>query len=120
LCQEKLALAHPKLVAWFCAAKTRNPSMHVSWSYRDETSQKNAFAIGASKLHYPMSAHNKEPAMALDIFQIDDSGKAVFDPVFCAKLADEIRRANLPFIWGGNFKSLGDNDHFQYHPDSVS
>ena len=109
LCEQKLSLAHPDLVVWFHDLKSRNPSVHVSWSFRDQASQEQAFAAGTTKLHFPDSAHNKQPAQAIDIFQIDDSGKAKWDPVFMAKIAQEC--PNLK--WGGHWKSLGDNDHFE-------
>jgi hypothetical protein len=117
-CEEKLKLAKTELVEWFHDLKIRNPSCHVSWSYRDQASQEDAFATGHTRLHFPQSAHNKMPSEALDIFQINDQGQAIFDPIFCAKVAQEIRDAKLPIIWGGTFKSLGDNDHFQYHTDT--
>lgn len=116
-CAEKLAQAHPDLRVWFLDLKSRNPSVHVSWSYRDQDSQEQAFAEGRTQLHFPKSAHNQNPSLALDIFQLNDKGCAVFDPIFCAKVASEIRTSNLPMIWGGNFKSIGDNDHFQLHSD---
>ena len=109
LCEQKLSAAHEKLIEWFHDLKSRHPDVHISWSFRDETSQEQAFQDGKTKLHFPLSAHNKQPAMALDIFQIDDSGKAKWDPVFCAKVAQE-----SPLLrWGGDWKSLGDRDHFE-------
>lgn len=118
LCEMKLSQAHPDLGKWFRDLKSRHENVHISWSYRDQTSQEKAFSDGASKLHYPDSAHNKTEAdaphaMALDIFQIDDSGKAVFDPVFCAKVNQESLDLGYALKWGGQWKSLGDSDHFQ-------
>lgn len=109
LCELKLESAHHELGTWFRDLKSRNPSVHVSWAFRDEASQEQAFTDGKTKLHFPGSAHNKTPAMAVDIFQIDDTGKAIWDPVFCAKVAQE----SPSLKWGGSWKSLGDNDHFE-------
>lgn len=117
-CEEKLKLAKQELIDWFHDLKARNLSCHVSWTYRDQASQEDAIATGHSKLHFPQSAHNKMPAEAVDIFQINDKGQATWDPIFCAKVAQEIKDANLPIIWGGVFKSIGDADHFQYHTDT--
>ena len=118
LCEQKLTQAHPDLGKWFRDLKSRHANVHISWSYRDQESQEKAFSEGTTKLHYPLSAHNHtvqgEPqALALDIFQIDDTGKAVFDPVFCAKVNQESLSLGYQLKWGGQWKSLGDNDHFQ-------
>lgn len=113
LCEQKLLDAHPTLVGWFEDVKSRNPNVHVSWGFRDATSQAQAVQEGKSKLLFPNSAHNKQPALALDLFQIDESGRAFWDPVFFAKLAGEIADSKLPLKWGGHWKGLGDNDHFE-------
>lgn len=113
LCELKLKDAHDKLGEWFRDMKGKHPSLHISWSYRDKASQEQAVSHGASKLHYPASAHNKMPSLALDVFQIDESGRASFDPVFCAKLNSESQAAGYTLKWGGQWKSLGDSDHFQ-------
>ena len=120
-CEEKLNTAHQVLKLWFLNnVKTRWPSAHVSWAYRDKASQEQAFADGKSKLHYPDSAHNKTGpdgipcATALDLFQII-SKIAVFDPGWYK----EVSLVPLPMgsqytlFWGAKFKSLGDNDHFE-------
>lgn len=113
LCEVKLEQAHIDLVKWFKDLKSRHPEVHVSWSHRDEASQNQAIADGTTKLKFPDSAHNKTPALALDIFQIDDAGKAKWDPVFCAKVNQESMSLGYHLKWGGDWKSLGDNDHFQ-------
>lgn len=118
LCEEKLSQADPALTKWFHDLKSRHPSVHISWSYRDEASQNKMVSEGASKLKYPLSAHNHtvqgEPqSLALDIFQIDNSGRAIFDPVFCAKVNEESCSLGYALKWGGKWKALGDNDHFE-------
>lgn len=118
LCEIKLQAANPKLVDFAHAAKKIYPDLHISWSYRDQSSQEQAFSEGKTRLHYPKSAHNhvvdgKPLSLAIDIFQIDDSGKPKWDPVFCAKLNDWQKSEGLDLKWGGEWKSLGDNDHFQ-------
>lgn len=114
-CEDKLKQAHGELITWFRWAKGKYPTLHISWSHRDQQAQEEAYAQGRSHAHFPASPHNKLPSLALDIFQINDQGRAVWDSVFCAKLADETLKEKLPIIWGGHFKSLGDNDHFQVH-----
>lgn len=41
--------------------------MTVLCGYRNEADQEDAFRRGASKLHWPESAHNHKPARAVDV-----------------------------------------------------
>jgi len=109
-CDERMLKAHPELKVWFSKVKAKFPDIHVSWVYRDEKSQEEAFKSGASKLRYPHSAHNKTPACALDMFQLNSSGNAIFDPIAMARIYNELGKH---LIWGGNFKTLGDSGHFE-------
>lgn len=118
LCDFKLSQAHPELVTWFKSVKIAHPDCHISWSYRNEQDQEQAFSDHKTKLHYPMSAHNKtdengEPrAEALDLFQIDGDNHATFNPRFYFGLSQENHGA-IRLVWGGVWKTLGDADHFQ-------
>lgn len=116
LCFAKLREAHPYLVSWFWRKKKQHPNMHVSWAYRNAEDQNEAFAEGKSKLKYPQSCHNKQPAQALDIFLIDNDGMARFPVKFYTLLNAENEAESLPLQWGGTFKSLGDYDHWQLDP----
>lgn len=109
-CEEKLATAHSKLGDFFRLAKAKYPDLHVSWAYRDQASQDQAFTDGKSKLKFPDSAHNKTPSLAIDLFQIDEQGLAVFDGVRMAKVCEEFGQG---IKWGGQWRSLGDSDHFE-------
>lgn len=114
LCELKLAQADAYLATWFRDhVKPNHRDIHVSWSYRNATEQEEAVREGKSKLHYPDSAHNLLPSHALDLFQIDQAGHAVWDPGPLAALADYNRANQLSILWGGEFKTLGDYDHFQ-------
>lgn len=109
-CEDKLSHAHEKLVDWFkLHVKPTYPDMHVSWSFRDEASQEDAVLRGASKLHWPNSPHNKTPALALDLFQLDKGG-ARWDVGIFHTLSLTIPEG---FKWGGDFNSLSDTDHFE-------
>jgi hypothetical protein len=117
LCEEKLALADPELIDWFHnEVKPAYPSCHVSWAYRNRVDQELAFLDGKTKLHYPLSAHNKEPALALDLFQLDNGGNAIWDhDIFAALHAiNAVKYTHI--IWGGLWKSIGDADHFEFVP----
>ena len=117
LCEEKLKQAHAELHRWFYDMKEKFPQLHISCSYRGEKEQNQAVSQGKSKAKYPASAHNKtnekgEPeARALDVFELKD-GKACFDSDFYVKLWKNSKQ-DFCMIWGGNFKSLGDANHFQ-------
>ena len=116
LCDDKLAQADPRLVHWFLSAKVRHPDIHVSWSYRDEVSQDQAVQEGKSKLAYPKSAHNKLPALAIDLFQINEAGQALWNKSFFEQLDHENEQAQIKIKWGGNWVNLGDDDHWEVDP----
>ena len=120
LCSEKLKQAHPYLQVWFSKRVAANDgAAHISWSYRDKENQEEAFSSGKSMLHYPHSPHNAVDgrgnpcAQALDLFWIDEDGRAVFPQLRYRALSAECEKAKDLIVWGGTFKSLGDLDHFQ-------
>lgn len=112
-CNERLKQAHVLLQSFFYQLKEISEDVHVSHVFRDEADQNAAFESGASKLKWPNSKHNRIPAEAIDIFQIDSKGKAVFDPRFCHEAYKLSLRLGFDFRWGGQFKTLGDYGHFE-------
>lgn len=114
LCEEKLSQAHEHLATWFrTIVKPKWPDAHVSWSYRGKEDQEKAFADAKTRLHFPKSAHNHQPALALDLFQLNEDGVAVWSPKFFAQVA-LLNKGEYPnLVWGGTFKTLGDGDHFE-------
>ncbi len=117
LCEQKLLQSDPVLTAWFHQnVKPAFPDAHVSWTYRDEISQGAAVADGKSKLDFPNSAHNKLPAKAIDLFQIDDCGRAKWNPAFFSAINDMNVELGIGLLWGAQFRTLGDSDHFQINP----
>lgn len=94
--------------------KAKYPDVHIAWAYRDQASQDEAFKSGASKLVFPLSAHNKKPSRALDLFQLSPTGQAIFDPIAMARIYFE---AGKWLKWGGNFRTLGDAGHFELPAD---
>ena len=113
LCEQKLTIAHPYLVNWFRTKKQAYPTLHISWAYRDPADQELAFQDGKTQLHFPNSAHNKVPSLALDLFSLTEDGIAAFPYPLYKKISDENKADRLSLIWGGDFKSIGDSDHFQ-------
>lgn len=119
-CEEKLKTANAYLCTWFLeSVKPMYPDCHVSWAFRGMEDQEKAFKDGKSKLHFPLSLHNYTDekgyprARAIDLFQIDEIGRAVFSRKFYSLINDDIKKAELDIKWGGEFKSLGDFDHFE-------
>jgi hypothetical protein len=105
-------MAHPYLANWFWGeVKKRFPDAHISWSYRDMANQEDCVARGVSRLHFPKSAHNKQPALALDLFQLVD-GQAKFNPSFYHAIYEALTKQNRPILWGAVWKSLGDGGPF--------
>lgn len=133
-CENKLKDAHPKMAEWFRnRVKPKFPTAHISWSYRNRADQNMMVLYKRSQLAWPRSAHNRRAAIdpmlpfnaaneldmnskpyaeALDLFEIID-GKAEWKTEFFQEVAQDIKDAGLDLIWGGNWKSLGDQDHFQ-------
>lgn len=112
-CNERLVSGDPVIQHFFLAVKSEHNDIHCSWVHRDKSDQEAAFASGESKLHYPNSKHNLMPSEAVDIFQIDDNGRAVFDGKFCAGINKRAEELGFKLRWGGSFHDLGDSGHFE-------
>ncbi len=114
LCEQKLLQADARLSAWFHDhVKPSFPEAHVSWTYRDQISQDQAVCDGKSKLSFPNSAHNKLPALAIDLFEIDQTGKATWNPSFFNAIHDMNQKLGIDLLWGAQFRTLGDSDHWE-------
>jgi len=117
-CEQKLTQAHADLVAWYRTVKAAHPDCHISWSYRGKEDQEKAFSDRKSKLHFPMSAHNKSDdhgnpcSMALDLFRLDPGGQACWEWKYFNTIADECTQSGAAIFWGGHWEKLGDFDHF--------
>jgi len=119
-CEDKKKEAHPMMISWFDRLKSKYPNVHISWYYRGKIDQNQLLSEGRSKLPWNKSAHNIEImgipcAQALDLFQLIDN-KAIFDPGFYHEISEWCLSEKDPIFWGGNWKTLGDNDHFQLDP----
>lgn|SRR3990167_2317628 len=120
-CSNKLEKAHHELLFWFTWCKGMNANAHISWAYRGEKEQNEAFEKGLSKAQYPKSPHNhtdengNPEAYALDIFELTEENTARFEKSWYEKIWLETMEAGWDDIeWGGNFKTQkGDLNHFQ-------
>ncbi len=114
LCALKLAQAHPDLVAWYnTQVKPTFPQSHISWSFRNQAQQEDCVSDGKSNEQWPHSPHNQTPAMALDLFEINDQGLAVWDPSFFNDVNEMNVQRSVPINWGGSFITLHDYDHYE-------
>lgn len=119
-CEDKLKEAHPDLAAWFRdSVKPKHNDAHISWSFRGKEDQEKAFVERKSKLHFPLSAHNKSDdignpcALALDLFELDFNGQARWSWGYFRTIAEECEQAGHPIFWGGHWEKLGDFDHYE-------
>ena len=114
LCLEKLKDADIKLYTWFYLHVRLNwPNAHISCTFRGPHAQEKAWLEGKTTLHFPDSLHNKKPARAIDLFQIDENGKGVWDKEFFSELNYYNRIQDINLKWGGEFKELKDYCHFE-------
>ena len=85
--------------------------------FRNQADQDKAFADGFSKLKWPHGKHNKTPSLAVDAMRYpidwkDEEGNRAF-----AQLVKEAAAAEgVEIIWGGDWKSFPDPDHYEVKP----
>ena len=126
-CEDKLKQAHPDLAAWFRTfVKPKHNDCHISWSYRGKVDQEKAFTDRKSKLHFPLSAHNKSDAagnpcaQALDFFELDFNGIARWAWKYFSTISEECQQGGQPIKWGGDFHGISDSDHFEMAEQPVA
>lgn len=121
-CEQMLEGAHPKMREWFLRyLKPCFPEAHISCAYRGEEDQERAFREGKSKARFGKSPHNaidesgNPCSRALDIFVLSEDGKhALFPKAWYKDLFDLcVVDGAIKITWGGNFKTLGDANHFE-------
>lgn len=113
LCTQKIAEAHPTLQLWWGKIKAKFPDAHVSWSFRDEANQNTFFQSGKTLARWPHSAHNKEPAQAMDLFQLREDNVASWQRSFFQGIADWLKAQGCPLTWAGDWERFREFDHFQ-------
>lgn len=118
-CADMLKDGHPDIQYWFYMIKEAFPTVHTSCVYRGKEAQDLQVKEGRSLLKWPNSKHNtlgpdKSPcSQAMDLFRLDDSGKADFRMGFYVQIANFLEDAGAPIDWGGVFKHFVDAPHFQ-------
>jgi len=58
----------------------------------------------------------KPCARAMDLFQLRLDNVAAWQRSYFVAVSSFLASNCTSVFWGGNFKSLGDLDHFQLHP----
>jgi peptidoglycan L-alanyl-D-glutamate endopeptidase CwlK len=123
-----LTKAHPllqSLIKEVCATYPSGKKFTISDSTRGRAAQEEAFRKGNTRAHFGSSAHNYEPAVALDILPspLDWNKWADFK-----QQADFImstaKRLSIPLRWGGDWDGDGsssdekllDGPHFELNP----
>ena len=118
-CAEKLALVHLDLINWLIWISERFDGVHISWGFRNKADQDEMYMKGKTKAVFPLSPHNhinkkgKPEARAIDLFRLDDEGKAHFEEEWYREIAEESKKQAVPVKWGGEFKSFPDFPHFE-------
>jgi peptidoglycan L-alanyl-D-glutamate endopeptidase CwlK len=108
-----LADAHPDISYWFHEIRFMFPTVHVSCVYRNKADQEKAVEEKRSILKWPNSLHNKKPSLAMDLFSLDENGKASFRVGYYIQIANFLEDRGAPIDWGGSWKNFKDPPHFQ-------
>lgn len=113
LCAEKLSQVDLTLQLAFSALVAEWPHMHVSWGFRGEQDQNTAFESGKSTKRWPESSHNKTPALAIDLFEIDpQNGNGLWHLSRMREIAAFLKKRCPAIKWSGDWKEFKEFDHF--------
>src|SRR3954463_12485284 len=113
LCEEKLKTAHITLAEWFRnRVRPIFHDAHISCAFRNKEDQEKAYIEGATAAHWPNSCHNVcgidgDPcAEALDLFQIDKTGKAKWEEKFYSEIGKFCKTPQIewPITYKRKFK----------------
>ncbi len=118
----RLARAHPKIQEVMNEARKQIES-RVLDSQRGRAAQEKAFKEGHSKAHFGQSAHNWDPAIAVDLFPAPYDWKDAksFDRLAGVVMSIALEK-DIPLRWGGDWNMDGnpkdgwDKPHYELHP----
>lgn len=120
----RLSKAHVKLQMLMNEAR-KHATFTILDSQRGRAAQEKAFKEGKSKAHFGQSAHNWDPAIALDIAPLPinwDDRKAF---IALSKIVLPLAKTmGIPIRWGGDWnmngvltdESFSDLPHYELHP----
>jgi hypothetical protein len=117
-CAAMLEEAHPDIHYWFHRIKEHFPTAHCAYVFRGKEEQDKMVAEKKSLLKWPHSRHNymegdKKLSRAMDLFTLQDDGKAEFRMGFYVQVANWLDDVGAPITWGGHFRKLIDGPHFE-------
>lgn len=109
----RLATCHPDLQKLVLAA-AEDFEIIVVCGYRDEEEQRIAVKNGASRIHYPNSRHNSQPAEAVDLapYPLDWLDLGRFRQLG-AHMEAVSSREGIPITWGGRWTKFVDLPHYE-------
>lgn len=119
----RLATCHPLLIELFTRALQSSPlDLTVICGHRGMEEQEAAWMSGASKLHWPASAHNSRPSLAVDVAPW--VGAVSWDWAHYHEVAPAIRAAwdamtaegltaGWALTWGGDWARFPDGPHWE-------
>lgn len=117
--KERLATCHKDLQTLFNDV-IKEFDCSIVCGYRGQKEQDSAFAKGASKLKWPRSKHNINPAEAVDVmpYPIDwkDIEKVKLFGAFVKSKARELKKAGKlenRIEWGGDWQAFKDYPHYE-------
>lgn len=119
LCYEKLGLCDPFLTLIYKVIKSEFPDVHISWGFRDKFDQDECFKLKKSRLQWPYSMHNvmkdgKPSSRAIDLFRINDLGKAEFERSYFLQIAQFLYKNTDRIQWSGDWQNdFKESDHYQ-------
>lgn len=111
-CSEILNGTDQRLIDWFTEFQKVNKDAHVAWGIRNEKDQNDAYKRGTSKAKYGESPHNFEPAQAIDLFRITQTGAEWGAPWFNGTVGPAVAKEK-DLAWGGSWARFKDLPHIE-------
>ena len=95
----------------------------LTCTHRTHAEQTELYSIGRTKpgkkvtnAKAGQSKHNSLPSLAFDVAFKNPGGSLNWDVKLFRILAEKLRQVEPAIIWGGNFRTLRDNPHYEIQP----
>lgn len=116
--ERRLKGAHPHLIKLFREVDRRWPgTFTILDSQRGKAAQEKAFDLGNSRAHFGQSAHNWDPAIALDVVPLPINWTKL-EPfrLLGGRVKKVAAEMKIPIQWGGEWTTLRDYPHYELKP----
>lgn len=117
---EILATAYDKACAEYAKLYPNEPQPFLTCTYRSKDEQNQLYAQGRTTAGKKVtnaqggeSPHNYNPSAAFDIGFIALNKKMDWNKINFIRFAEVIEKIQPLVFWGGRFKSIPDNPHFE-------